>query len=73
MRLEDETHPGSEYTAATGNHLAMKPSDSRGGESAHGVAALLSREFLKADWPRLEGTRIVADDPIIPVARNLRF
>jgi hypothetical protein len=51
----------------------MKPSDSRGGESAHGVAALLSREFLKADWPRLEGTRIVADDPIIPVARNLRF
>jgi hypothetical protein len=56
----------------------MKPSDSRAGESAHGVLRLsypvisskLSGQLTRHDS---RGKRIVADDPIIPVARNLRF
>ncbi len=52
----------------------MKPSASPGGASAHGMLWLsYPIEFLKADWPSFEGKRIVADAPIIPVARSLRF
>jgi hypothetical protein len=66
--------PGQNIRLQTGDHLAMKPYDSRGGESAHGMLWLsYPIEFLTADWPRFEGKRIVADDPIIPVARSLRF
>jgi hypothetical protein len=59
--------PGSEYTATTGDHLEMKPYDSRGGASAHGMLWLsypMNFSKLTGRASRGNGKRIVADEPI---------